>query len=292
MLTRIALGTAAFGMDYGITNADGRVGNAEVKAILSMARACGIDLLDTAPGYDEAEKILGASSEADEFKVITKLPGTTGSVIHQADIVAAVDSVERSLAQLARPRIDSLLLHDAGDLRKSGARELLARLSALKAEGVIGKLGVSVYDPEDVDMVYGVFEPDIVQIPCNLLDRRFPDGGYLEMIVERGGEVHARSAFLQGLLLQDVDALPDWCRPWLGIFNELRNEVNRAGLSPLQACLGFLLNNSLIERIVIGVTHRAELQQIMAAVSELHEVTVDISHLPLGPRELIDPRRW
>ena len=70
---RIALGTAQFGMDYGIANTKGQVTRSEVKEIIQLAESRGIDTIDTAIVYGESEACLGDAG-VQGFKVITKLP--------------------------------------------------------------------------------------------------------------------------------------------------------------------------------------------------------------------------
>ncbi|MDX7819592.1 aldo/keto reductase, partial [Aeromonas caviae] len=56
---RLALGTVQFGLDYGISNHDGKVNDEELDAIIALARQAGIDTLDTAQAYGNAEQRLG-----------------------------------------------------------------------------------------------------------------------------------------------------------------------------------------------------------------------------------------
>ncbi len=71
-LTPLALGTVQFGMAYGVANAAGQPSAASVQTILDTARLAGIDMLDTAEMYGEAETVLG-QSKTDGFQIVTKL---------------------------------------------------------------------------------------------------------------------------------------------------------------------------------------------------------------------------
>jgi hypothetical protein len=70
-MSKIALGTVQFGIDYGVNSVDGQVRPEEVKKILSYAHSKDIDLLDAAPAYGNSEKILGRM-DISNFKVVTK----------------------------------------------------------------------------------------------------------------------------------------------------------------------------------------------------------------------------
>lgn len=59
MVASLGLGTAQFGRDYGISNTRGRVGEEEVRQILSLAADCKIKHIDAAHYDGDIERILG-----------------------------------------------------------------------------------------------------------------------------------------------------------------------------------------------------------------------------------------
>ena len=59
MSPQLSLGTAQFGLAYGITNTAGQVSEAEVAQLLKQAQDAGILFLDTAQAYGNAEAVLG-----------------------------------------------------------------------------------------------------------------------------------------------------------------------------------------------------------------------------------------
>ena len=79
-MPQICLGTAQFGMAYGITNNVGKVSEASLAPLLSHADKAGISFLDTAQAYGDSESVLGRQLPAHHgFKIISKLPGQTKS---------------------------------------------------------------------------------------------------------------------------------------------------------------------------------------------------------------------
>ena len=69
------MGTAQFGLNYGITNQSGQVSEQEVTLILQEAAQAGIRYLDTAQAYGSAETILGkVLPKTHSFKIVSKLP--------------------------------------------------------------------------------------------------------------------------------------------------------------------------------------------------------------------------
>ena len=83
--SRIALGTAQFGLDYGVTNATGRIAEQTTAAVLARARELGIVWLDTAAAYGSAEAVLGRLAGTDPgWRICTK----AASASDGADLVA------------------------------------------------------------------------------------------------------------------------------------------------------------------------------------------------------------
>ncbi|PJJ78988.1 aryl-alcohol dehydrogenase-like predicted oxidoreductase [Brevirhabdus pacifica] len=285
---KLALGGAQFGMAYGATNTAGQPDPAVVAAILDRASAAGIDLIDTAPAYGSSEAVIGAQPAAQDFRVVTKTPA--GNALLE-DPDGLETRLRHSLAQLGRDRLEGLLFHNADVLLSPGGETLFTRAEALREAGLVARIGVSVYDAEQIRAVLARHAPQIVQLPMNVLDQRLIRSGVLDELAARGIELHVRSAFLQGVLLADPAALPgrfDDLRPHL---TRWRHLVAEAGLTPAAAALGFLRSLPQVERIVVGVQDADQLDELIAA----HDSPVplpDFSALSLEDPQLVDPRHW
>lgn len=277
---RLALGTVQFGLDYGISNHAGEVQDDELVAILSLARKLGMDTLDTAQAYGKAEERLGRHHCAD-FQLIDKLaPG-----IQAADVAI---SVEASLQRLARARLDGLLLHRSQDANPA----LFEQLAELQHQGKVGKVGVSVYAPEELALWLDQGYPlELVQLPANLLDQRFLRSGWLDRLQAAGCEIHVRSLFLQGLLLMQPDLRPDY----FDTFREplARLDGWRSHLSSLHKALSLILALPQVSRFVVGVCHAHELAAIASAHAHLPPCHDDeLATLACDEPGLINPAMW
>lgn len=289
---KLILGTAQFGMPYGATNVTGQVTPQEAVKILAVAVEAGIDSIDTAAGYGVSETVLGTLLPAFPLlRVITKLPGIGGAVISADDIRSARETISKSLEHLHRDTLDGLLLHQGEDIFKPGGEQVIELLQSLRETGVAARIGVSVYDASDIDRILKVFKPDIVQVPLNLFDQRLIGSGHIRRMTEAGIEVHARSAFLQGILLADAAALPVYFRRFDEPFERYRNFLLRNELTRMQACLGFVTQLSGMDRIVVGVTRASELTEILASIDSAVDLS-SMSELSCEDPMLIDPRRW
>ncbi|WP_291297164.1 aldo/keto reductase [Elioraea sp.] len=277
---RLGLGTAQFGFAYGITNAAGQVSGDAVPRLLARAREAGIDTLDTAAGYGEAETVLGtAGAAALGFRIVTKIAGPPSGF---------ADAARASATRLGAVP-DAILLHDAAALAGPGGKEVADALLGLREAGLARGIGVSVYAPEVLAATLDRLVPDVVQLPFNVFDRRFERTGWLDRLSGLGVAVHARSLFLQGTLL--AAETPPPLAFAAARFAAFRAACRNGGITPLAACLSVGLA-APIDRLIIGVTAEAELAAILAAVDPPPQPLPALADLATDDLALIDPSRW
>ena len=290
---RLGLGTVQFGLPYGVTNARGQVPPAEAQAIVEAALAAGIDLFDTAAAYGDSEAVLGrALGSPDAVRIVSKLPALSSDRIGEAEIQEYRTVLRRSLASLRRRSIYALLLHRPDDLRKPGAERLVALLEELKRAGTVAKIGISAYDRAQIELALDRFALDAVQVPVNLLDQRLLRDGTLDRLKHRNVEVHARSAFLQGVLLAEPSRLPAHFADHRDLLGAVGTAAERAGHSRLALCVRFLLDQPLIDRVIVGVTTIVELREILAAAMEAGPLPEGLAALASDDLRLLNPALW
>jgi aryl-alcohol dehydrogenase-like predicted oxidoreductase len=286
LTSRLALGTVQFGLPYGIANKCGQVSEAETRAILEHARAAGIVMLDTAIAYGESERRLGEFG-VEDWHVVSKLPPIPAG----AEVRAWVGtSVRGSLARLKLPKLHALLLHRSEELRGIKGDLLYSALIDVKHNGLVDKIGVSIYNPCELDALMPRFSLDIVQAPFNVLDQRIATSGWLRRLYGQGIDVHVRSVFLQGLLLMTRERRPERFRKWESIWDAWHAWLDEQRLTPLQACLGFALAQSEIAQIVVGVDSKAQLQEVLANNAPI-DVAPPSTVISTHP-DLINPSSW
>jgi len=238
-MNKLALGTVQFGLDYGIANEVGQVALEETQCILSFAKANEIDLLDTAIAYGNSEEVLGKLA-VNEFRVVTKLPSFPD---YQNNVALWVtEQVRESLARLGQKKLYGLLLHRSEDLWGSKGAQLIQALADLKNDGFVQKIGVSIYSPDELEVVFNKIKIDLVQAPLNVVDCRLQSSGWLDRLKDDGVEVHTRSAFLQGLLLMERSKIPQKFSRWSNLWDRWHEKLQDSGASPLEACLAYPLS--------------------------------------------------
>lgn len=286
-MNKLALGTVQFGLSYGIANQSGKVGCEEAGLILALARKSGLDMLDTAIAYGDSESCLGELG-TEGFRVVTKLPGLPDGVINIGAWVE--EQVQASLQRLKVDSIYGLLLHRTQDLQGANGRLMAQALERVRAKRIVEKIGVSIYSPAELDALWMDFQPDLVQAPFNVLDRRLQTSGWLQKLQAAGTEIHTRSAFLQGLLLMEQSARPTKFNRWAKLWECWHTWLRESGITPVQGALGFVLAHSEINRVVVGVDNTRQLKEIVNAATTPFVVPPD--SLAVEDEALVNPSRW
>ena len=286
---KLALGTAQFGLDYGLSNTSGQVKIPEVKSILEEAKKYNIDTLDTAIAYGNSESVLGEIG-VDKFNVVTKLPPIPKDI---SDIDLWVNNqVKSSLKKMHIDGVSGLLLHKSSDLLEASKMQLFDSLCKLKDDGIVNKIGVSIYNPDELDAIesHGI-KIDIIQAPFNILDRRLESSGWLHKLNLAGIEVHTRSVFLQGLLLQKKEQRNPYFNKWNNYFKIFDEWVKDTRQTPLGASLNFSNSYKSINKVIVGVQNKTQLTEILASISQGSQFSVP-SELEIDDLMLINPSNW
>ena len=162
---------------------------------------------------------------------------------------------------------------------------------AAKNAGLVGKIGISAYGAEEIDLITSRFRLDLVQAPLSIVDRRLITSGCIDRMHKAGIEFHARSAFLQGLLLMDQPQRPASFARWNELWAAWHGWLQEVRLTPLQACLGFVAAQQSVARFVVGVDSCAQLEQILSAVDVAEGLTFPTELASQDPY-LINPSNW
>ncbi len=283
----LAIGTAQFGMPYGIANKTGQVGVREGQKILETAYINGIDTLDTAIGYGDSEMQLGEMG-VKGWKIITKVLPLPDECIDANKWIH--EAVHGSLKRLQVDSLYGVLFHNPDQLLSAKGLLLYDELYQLKKAGLIKKIGISVYTPEQLDRLFAELDFDIVQAPFNILNRSIERSGWLAKLSTKKVEVHVRSVFLQGLLLMKVNERPVKFNKWNAVWQAYDRWLLEERLTPLQACLNFVLNNPFIDKAVVGIDSLKNLEEILEVAGTA--VPEFPANLFCDDPALINPALW
>jgi len=290
-LPHLGLGTVQFGLEYGVSNRQGRPAEREVAAILGRAAERGVSYIDTAPTYGDAEILIGRHlPRGHKIRVLTKTPALPDATIDARYEQRVLDTLAASLDRLKVDAVHALLVHQSGDLGKPGWQWLVGALNEVKARGWAAHVGASVYDVDQLELVESRFAPELVQLPFNVFDRRLSESGVLARLKAAGAEVHARSVFLQGLLLMDPANLPNFFGPLRENIASLQGRWAKQGLSPAAGCLAFVFQQAELDAVVVGVNSLSEFDEIIATATP--DGHVEFDPLPSVDALYLNPSRW
>lgn len=289
---KLGLGTAQFGMAYGATNQAGQVPVEEVAGILRYCQKLGIEILDTAWLYGDAEKVLGnVSPGLKGFKVVTKVYGLDEGT----DIEKTFDEhFSKTLRDLKLQSVYALLVHTAENLLGPDGDRVWALFQNARDHGLAQKIGVSTYTPEEALELSRRYDLDIIQAPCNLVDQRLSEQGVLSHLKDKQVEIHARSIFLQGLLLSPPDQLPDRLSSFKNVLSQIFALMESEDITPMEACLGYVESRSEIDSVIVGVSGLQELESIVATERRLGDRAQGVSYTDFSVSDeiLLNPSKW
>lgn len=268
---KLALGSVQFGLPYGISNHQGKTNLKEVEKILNLAKQHQIETIDTAAAYGDSEEVLGTLSVTEHFKLVTKIPALDKVKKGMSSLI------EQRFIKLNTARLYGLMFHQASDLLTSHGKKLYRQALEYKKQKKISKLGVSIYQTSELTTLTAQLPIDMIQVPFNCLDQRFIAPEIIQLIDDNNIEVHARSIFLQGLLLMPIYELADYFKPYQGALRRFDDMCKHLNCHPLTLALKVAQLSSHISKAVVGCCSAQQLTQILE-----HEQLAKQLSIPMG----------
>ncbi len=293
MIEKLIIGTANFGLEYGIANKK-KLNSEEVFEILSLAKEMGLWGIDTARAYGDAEMVLGEffKKHGKVFNVITKLPKKDYKTTKDVE-----DEVFESMKNMNIEYIDFILLHSYETYKFYG-KLIIPVLQSLCSDKSIGRYGVSVYHPEEVEDITGAVKDNLaIEFPLNLFDQRFLGRDIIHKLKSDGGFLFARSIFLQGLFFLDEKRLNGNFAKVKDKIGKIREISEKYNIKP--ECISFLFaaEKSWIDGVVIGIDTKEQLVANMECFSEgslkkYKLIEPLLTDMAVYDEEIILPYRW
>lgn len=260
----LCLGTVQFGMDYGIRGKK-RPPLSDCLEMLDYAVHNGINTIDTANAYGEAEDVVGAyfgkvPAVRRQIQLISKFrPNLLDGIPEEEYYPVMKANLEESLCRLRTDYLDGYLLHSARYVYNDAIIEALVRL---KTEGYVTSVGVSVYETDEARAGIMRDNLDFLQLPYSVLDQRMRHDGVFALAEERGFPLHSRSAFIQGLVLMEPGEVPPFLREKAGpILQKISLFCKETGLTRIQLAMGFVKRQTAISHLVFGVRNLEQLRE-------------------------------
>lgn len=286
MTERLVLGTAQFGLDYGINNINGRLTKKEIFHILKIAHSGGIRELDTANVYGNSEKLIGEFLDQNrnlKFKITSKISKKSLSFESQ---------INNSLSDLRIKKIDTLLFHSL-DLYEYFKDQLQEYISFNK-NCPFDEIGVSVYTNKELQTLMNEKVIDRIQVPFNLFDNVNYRGDIFLRLKSENKKIDIRSIFLQGLFFIDTEKLPEKLKSFKTSLELLKEISNKSGLNIQQLAMGYVSSFSFIDKILIGVDSIDQINNNLkySNTTLSKSLKKKLENIPIENPEFLNPVLW
>lgn len=285
---KLILGTANLASSYGLNNSN-ITKNSSLKKIFLILKKQKIFFIDTAYSYKNAQKYL-SKFDLKKFKIISKLPFIPKKIDIDKIESHIVNFVHKTLKQLKINYFYALLVHNTEELEGEKGKKIFATLNFLKKQGLVKKIGYSIYSPKELDIYIKRFKPDLIQGPLNLFDQRMFTSGWMKRLNNSGIKFYARSIFLQGLLLKNFNKVPLKFKKYNTIFEKYHSWLKINNIDSFKACLSFIYSLKFIDKIIVGIDNVNQFNKIINF--KLSKKKLNFKLLNCTKNNLIDPRTW
>ena len=273
---KFTLGTVQFGFPYGIKNNKKEiVKKKEFKKIFEYLKKINFNHLDSAEGYNFDVKILPKNFQ---WIIDTKI------IINDEN--SSFEKIGKIINIYKKKNItlNTIYIHNPEMIFSKNGKKIIKILNYYKRKKFFKKLGVSIYDTGIMKKLLtdNFFMLDVIQIPYNIIDRRFEK--YFKMLNKLKIDINVRSIFLQGLLLMKKPIFKSKS------LKHFYNFSKRKKLKKLDLCVDFIKKNLHLNSIIFGVQSLKELREVIN--SNLISNVKYEKLLKKSEKNIIDPRKW
>lgn len=279
-INKIELGSAQFGLSYGLMNKFGQVTSEEVVRILEYAADIGINAIDTSGDYGNSEEVLGDILKTNglEFRIFSK---------------NATDNIENSFKESSERlgRVEGYYIHYFESFKNNPV--IWKSMQELKGNGKVKQIGFSLYTPEELEyLIDNVSDMNVIQIPINMFDRRFVS--YLPILNEKNISVHIRSAFFQGLFFKDADLIPSNLNCFREPLRSLKQYCDDNNVSIEALALDYVLSLEGVSNVIIGIHSYEQLEENIKSLNSAIPADAKdyIESIVINNTRMLNPSNW
>ena len=286
-INKICIGSANFGMEYGLDKKSPLL-KKDIKEIFEFLKKENTIYIDTAANYKNSEIIIGKYSTK-KFKIITKIKKIPKGVNDLEKWLK--NEIYTSCKKLRVNKIYGLLVHDTQDLKnKKKDKKIYKTFDILKKSKIIEKIGLSIYNPNELDLYLKNYNFEIVQAPLNIFDRRIINSGWLKKIKEKGIEFFARSIFLQGLLIKDINKIDKFFSPYKKKFEKFEIWTQKLNISKVEACIRFVNSYREVDKVIVGINNKMHFFENYKFLKK--DKLIVPNSLEIKSGKILNPKLW
>jgi len=286
-IDKIILGTAQFGMDYGINNSNGKITNEEIYKILEYSYDNGIRQLDTAEVYGNSIDLIGEFHNQypeKKFKVFSK-------AIYSKDQVDYLYNIESNLKKLSIESYEGYMIHNYQSFTEN--QKLINVMVDAKRSGLIKQNGISLYLNQEVNHLLNEDLLDFIQLPFNLLDNSSKRESTFKSAKSSNLDIHVRSIFLQGLFFKSQSLTPKKIKPLRKYIDQLIEICKDFNIDLDELAIKYTLNKDYINKIIFGIDNLDQLKRNIFIIENGIKIpTLKIDNINVLENNLLNPTNW
>ena len=277
---KLVIGTANFSQDYGVNET--KIKKGEINKIINLAKDNNIYKIDTAKSYIKNK--FNFVNIDKKFQFFTKVSPD----IKWVSLDYCKKKINTHFRIFSENKVDVLFFHDIKILYTKDGKKIFKNFEILKKKNFFQKIGLSIYDPDCLKFINTNYNFDVIQCPYNVLDNRIITSGWYEKLKHQKKEIHIRSIFLQGLLVNQLVYKKNFFIKWKNFFNDWFNYLKTENINPIDYCLSDILNYEF-DQIIIGINNSYNLKKILNFKKINKNKMINLN---INDKKLIDPRKW
>ncbi|MAC41832.1 MAG: hypothetical protein CMJ05_08595 [Pelagibacterales bacterium] len=285
-INKVVLGTAQFGMDYGINNKHGKIQQDQIFKILNYSYDNGIRSLDTAELYGNSIDMIG--------KFHKKFPNKKFKIFSKSAFGDSIDysqNIKLNIKKLGIKKYEGYMIHNYEFFKKN--QDLYISIKQAKESGYIKKTGVSLYTNDEIKEVVELGLFDFIQIPFNLLDNSTKRKSIIKYAKSKGLEIQVRSIFLQGLFFKSQSSIPEKLAPLIKYLTELNQISLKLDIDINNLAIKYAIEKKYIDKVIFGVDDFCQLEENISATNSKTDIpSVEIDTINVTEDKLLNPSNW
>ena len=286
MKKKIIIGTAQFGMKYGVSVR--RISSTnEQKKIIEYSLRNKNFYFDTSPYYIKKKNFFNILKNKN-IKIIFKL-NSNDFLNKMKKFKNDSDKFQKKFLNKYSKQIKIILIYNFEETSHKEKKLIYNFLKLLKKKKIIKKFGYSTYNLKKTKKLSKILKPDIIQCPFNIFDTRLNKDGYLKYFKKLNIQIHVRSIFLQGLLLMNKRKIHKSLRDKKMINRWFDWIEKNKDIDPAYICCKFVSSFKLIDRFVIGFHNLKQMKQIYKFE---YNKKIKLPSFHTSDINLIHPGKW
>ena len=227
--------------------------------LMKCARKNGIKILDISSDYN-VFKNASFNNNYKKWKISFKI---TKNILTKLYSTKKIEEFIKSiLIKFRCKKIEYFLFHHENDLSTKNGKLFFNYLRNLKKKRIVKKIGVSIYDFDKSFKKLKNLPIDVIQAPLNVLDQRIDNSKNLNFLKRKKIEIHVRSIFLQGVLVDE-----NLMGPKIKNDKKLKlwfKYLNGNNLNPIDETFNFLGKKKYINKIIVGARSEKQIKDILS----------------------------